>query len=125
MTSERPPRTRAPVHAAAASPRGASHPRQEGPPDLRLVPPALATWAAAALALDASPLTVALACTAAALAAVALLLRIRRRAPTPDGPRAVAWRGRRMAGAIAASLLCGAVAGAVAGLHGADVRRGP
>ncbi|MBL1112668.1 ComEC/Rec2 family competence protein [Streptomyces sp. 110] len=159
MTSERPPRTRAPVHAAAASPRGASHPRQEGPPDLRLVPPALAAWAAAALALDAPPLAVALACTAATLVAAALLLRIRRRAPTPDGrchrparprrrpaapspaqhpeglnlsgwqatspPRAVAWRGRRMGGAVAASLLCGAAAGAVAGLHGADVHRGP
>ncbi len=30
-----------------------------------------------------------------------------------------------MAGAVAASLLCGAAAGAVAGLHGADVHRGP
>ncbi len=227
MTVARPPQARAPVHAAAVSPRGASQPRQEGPPDLRLVPPALAAWAAAALALDAPAHMVALACTVASLVAAWLLVRARRRtlasggrqrgaphtrhgpdmpspvplpddrralgpapsdltwpkprgtqprqrerkAPPPtagrspgaapntapnaarkavsnaapgargrpgtrDGrnvprqqatspPRTAAWRGRRTAGALAAVLLCGAAAGAVAGLHGADVRRGP
>ncbi|MFD5571660.1 ComEC/Rec2 family competence protein [Streptomyces cadmiisoli] len=34
---------------------GSAHPRQEGPADLRLVPPALAAWATAAYALDTAP----------------------------------------------------------------------
>ncbi|MGO4755572.1 hypothetical protein AB4212_44435, partial [Streptomyces sp. 2MCAF27] len=73
MTPRQAPRPRAPVHAEAASPRGASAPRQEGPPDLRLVPPALAACLAAALALGASGRTVALACAGACLAATALM----------------------------------------------------
>ncbi|MFD8512700.1 ComEC/Rec2 family competence protein [Streptomyces antimycoticus] len=206
MTVARPPRPRAPVHEAAASPRGASQPHQEGPPDLRLVAPALAAWAAAALALDAPAHLVALVCTVASLVAAALLIGARRRDPATGGrrrgaphprpgpdvpspvplpddrqpleptpsrprgaqprqrarkappptagrspgaapgtygrpgtgeghtaprrqatspPRTGAWRGRRTAGAVAAVLLCGAAAGAVAGLYGADVRRGP
>lgn len=43
--------TRATVHARAASRHGSSDPRQEGPVDLRLVAPALAAWAAAAIGL--------------------------------------------------------------------------
>ena len=43
------------VHAAAGNRLGAAHPRQEGPTDLRLVPPALAAWATAAVTLDAPP----------------------------------------------------------------------
>ncbi|MFH9858205.1 ComEC/Rec2 family competence protein [Streptomyces sp. NPDC017202] len=43
------------MHAASGSRLGASHPRQEGPVDLRLVPPALAAWATAAWTLDAPP----------------------------------------------------------------------
>ncbi|WP_425585237.1 ComEC/Rec2 family competence protein [Streptomyces vastus] len=43
------------MHAASGSPLGSSRPRQEGPTDLRLVPPALAAWATAALTLGASP----------------------------------------------------------------------
>lgn len=206
MTVARPPRPRAPVHEAAASPRGASQPHQEGPPDLRLVAPALAAWAAAALALDAPAHLVALVCTVASLVAAALLIEARRRDPATGGrrrsaphprpgpdvpspvplphdrqpleptpsrprgaqprqrarkappptagrspgaapgtygrpgtgeghtaprrqatspPRTGAWRGRPTAGAVAAVLLCGAAAGAVAGLYGADVRRGP
>ncbi|MDG4865011.1 ComEC/Rec2 family competence protein, partial [Streptomyces sp. T-3] len=39
------------VHEASEHRLGASHPRQEGPPDLRLVPPALAAWGTAAVAL--------------------------------------------------------------------------
>ncbi|MFK4208845.1 ComEC/Rec2 family competence protein [Streptomyces sp. NPDC030920] len=39
------------VHAASGRRLGASEPRQEGPVDLRLVPPAMAAWAGAALAL--------------------------------------------------------------------------
>lgn len=41
--------TRPAVHTASAHRLGASDPRQEGPGDYRLVPPALAAWAAAAL----------------------------------------------------------------------------
>ncbi|MFD7528311.1 ComEC/Rec2 family competence protein [Streptomyces sp. NPDC059849] len=41
------------VHAASGGRLGASEPRQEGPADLRLVPPAMAAWAGAALALGA------------------------------------------------------------------------
>ncbi|MCZ4516848.1 MBL fold metallo-hydrolase, partial [Streptomyces sp. ActVer] len=43
------------MHATSGNPLGAAHPRQEAPTDLRLVPPALAAWATAALALDAPP----------------------------------------------------------------------
>jgi competence protein ComEC len=119
MTSVRTARPRAAVHAAAASPRGASHPRQEGPADLRLVPPALAAWAAAAIAVGTPGRTVAVACAGACLAAAVLLYAARRR-------RAVMGRARRRtAGAVAAVLLCGATAGAVAALHAQDVRRGP
>ncbi|POX48372.1 hypothetical protein C3489_27460, partial [Streptomyces sp. Ru71] len=42
---------RNPVHAASGHRLGAAHPRQEGPVDLRLVPPALAAWATAAVTL--------------------------------------------------------------------------
>lgn len=48
-------RDRPAVHAASGNPLGSSRPRQEGPTDLRLVPPALAAWATAALTLGASP----------------------------------------------------------------------
>ncbi|MFE7614943.1 ComEC/Rec2 family competence protein [Streptomyces sp. NPDC057496] len=41
------------VHTASGGRLGASEPRQEGPVDLRLVPPALAAWGGAALALSA------------------------------------------------------------------------
>ncbi|MFD7499747.1 ComEC/Rec2 family competence protein [Streptomyces sp. NPDC059850] len=119
MTSLPTTRTRAEVHAAAASPRGASDPRQEGPADLRLVPPALAAWAAGAIALGTSGRTVAVACAGAFLAAAVLLYGIRRRRAAMGRTR------RRTAGAVAAVLLCGATAGAVAALHAADVRRGP
>ncbi|WP_461058238.1 ComEC/Rec2 family competence protein [Streptomyces pseudoechinosporeus] len=43
------------MHAASRNPLGAARPRQEGPTDLRLVPPALAAWVTAALTLGASP----------------------------------------------------------------------
>ncbi|MES4901922.1 MULTISPECIES: ComEC/Rec2 family competence protein [unclassified Streptomyces] len=163
MTPRQAPRPRAPVHVEAASPRGASTPRQEGPADLRLVPPALAAWLAAALALGASGRTVALACAGACLAATALVWSARRSrgaAATragPAGPReagavgvpgggapggggavlgavadpgAVAAPGagarrRGLGGSVAAALVCGAVAAAVAWAHAADVRRGP
>ncbi|MDX2785118.1 hypothetical protein PV379_48685, partial [Streptomyces caniscabiei] len=43
------------MHAASGSRLGDAHPRQEGPTDLRLVPPALAAWATAAVTVHASP----------------------------------------------------------------------
>jgi competence protein ComEC len=111
------PRRRA-VHAASGKRLGDAHPRREGPLDLRLVPPALAAWATAALTLDASPAWVAGIVLGCAVMAVALLGvgRERRRSGTARSwPRVT----------VAASLLCAAAAAASAGLHGADLRRGP
>lgn len=83
---------------------------QDSPPDLRLVAPAIAAWLAAALALSASPATVALACTVALVAAAVLAAR---------------HRTTVTAAALAAALLC-ACAGATAGaLAGTAVHRGP
>ncbi|MFF1486131.1 ComEC/Rec2 family competence protein [Streptomyces sp. NPDC058319] len=104
------------MHLASGHRLGASHPRQEGPPDLRLVPPALAAWVTAALALDASVRQVT-AAVVACLGAGALLLLCRPhrdRRPTP-------W----LRTATALALLAAAAAAASAGLHAADVRRGP
>ncbi|MFE1750437.1 ComEC/Rec2 family competence protein [Streptomyces anandii] len=112
------------VHAASRNPLGAAHPRQEGPTDLRLVPPALAAWATAALALDAPPGRVtgsALACLAAAVVLLlAHRLRKRGRAAAQAPPAASVW-----CVSVAAVLLGAAAAAISAGLHGADVRRGP
>ncbi|NUO42157.1 MAG: ComEC/Rec2 family competence protein, partial [Streptomyces sp.] len=98
------------VHASSRARLGAANPRQEGPTDLRLVPPALAAWLTAATMVDAASgwvVGVAVGC----LVAGAGLLVVRRRG------------GRRVA--VAAVLLCVAAAAASAGLHGADLRRGP
>ncbi|MEV6946175.1 ComEC/Rec2 family competence protein [Streptomyces sp. NPDC051172] len=182
---------RAAVHAASSGRLGAAHPRQEGPTDLRLVPPALAVWATAAVMLDA---TVAWAMSTAVvcLLAAAVLLLVRRRGADGGGsrggqgqgggygdggdwsgnsgggrkgggaPAGAPWatgvpargshgggplpeqsapapvpagRASRVAGrparaawpriSVAAVLLCVAAAAVSAGLHGADVRRGP
>ncbi|MGW3319956.1 hypothetical protein ACWDOG_31005, partial [Streptomyces fungicidicus] len=67
------PGTRQHVHAASGNRLGVAHPRQEGPADLRLVPPALAAWATAAVTLHAPPGRVAGVVIAALLAAGALL----------------------------------------------------
>ncbi|MCF1596326.1 ComEC/Rec2 family competence protein [Streptomyces muensis] len=109
---------RAAVHAASGSRLGASHPRQEGPTDLRLVPPALAAWATAALMLDAPPEWAVGAAVVGVVAAGVLLLV--RRSQRPALPR-TSWP--RIS--VAALLLCVAAAAASAGLHGADLRRGP
>ncbi|MGY3788497.1 ComEC/Rec2 family competence protein [Streptomyces antibioticus] len=108
-------RARRAVHAVSGKRLGDAHPRQEGPADLRLVPPALAAWATAALALDASvavAVGIALVCLIAAgvLSARAGVLPARRH-----------WAGAT----LAATLLCVGAAAVSAGLHGADVRRGP
>lgn len=176
--TDAPPGARRAVHAASGSRLGASHPRREGPVDLRLVPPALAAWATAAVMLDASPQLVGGLALGCVLVAGVLLggwgSRARRgrvsvgagvplppdggrgRAPVrgerlserpggraPNMPRGRApgsAQGRppgpapsRAAGARhgwsrtggAAVLLCAAAAGVSAGLHGADLRRGP
>ncbi|MER5714804.1 ComEC/Rec2 family competence protein [Streptomyces sp. NPDC002132] len=110
------------MHAASGRRLGDAHPRQEGPVDLRLVPPALAAWATAAVALDASPglvTAVVLVC----LTAAGVLLGAGRRGRR--GRSASDARAGRSRATVAAVLLCVAAAAASAGLHGADLRRGP
>ncbi|MFF4058532.1 ComEC/Rec2 family competence protein [Streptomyces sp. NPDC001668] len=108
-------RARAAVHAASGKRLGDAHPRQEGPADLRLVPAALAAWVTAAVTLDASSRGV-IGAVAGCLGLAYVLLSGR-------------WRGVRGLGdsrvPVAAVLLCVAAAAVSAGLHGADVRRGP
>ncbi|MGW0370100.1 ComEC/Rec2 family competence protein, partial [Streptomyces coeruleorubidus] len=104
---------RSSVHASSGKRLGSARPRQEGPTDLRLVPPALAAWGTAALVLDAPPGWV-LGIVAGCLAAIGLLPLARR----------AGWASWSRASA-AAVLLCVAAAAASAGLHGADLRRGP
>ncbi|MFJ3229797.1 ComEC/Rec2 family competence protein [Streptomyces sp. NPDC086787] len=111
-TSRAPTRARSPVHAASGKRLGDPHPRQEGPIDLRLVPPALAAWGTAALTLDAPPALTAGLATVCLITAALLLATGRRRRTWPCV-------------ASAAVLLCVAAAAASAGLHGADLRRGP
>jgi competence protein ComEC len=112
------------VHAASGKRLGASHPREEGPTDLRLVPPALAAWVTAAVTVGAPSAWVTGAVVVCLVAGVALLLVGRRgtRAANRRGAgRSRSWR--RVS--VAAVLLCAAAAAASAGLHGADLRRGP
>ncbi|NGO09753.1 MBL fold metallo-hydrolase, partial [Streptomyces sp. HC44] len=115
------------MHAASGNPLGAARPRQEGPTDLRLVPPALAAWATAALTLDASTgwITgvVAVCLVAAGAFLVAGRNRLRAESERRRGRR-VLWRTWPKA-SVAAVLLCVAAAAASGGLHGADLRRGP
>ncbi|MYR22724.1 MBL fold metallo-hydrolase, partial [Streptomyces sp. SID6137] len=95
---------------------------EPGPLDLRLVPPALAAWATAALTLDA-PVDRTVWIVAVSLLGGIVLLGASRAGPEPPGPP-----GRRSGWArasLAAVLLCVAASAASAGLQGADVRRGP
>ncbi|MET8830321.1 ComEC/Rec2 family competence protein [Streptomyces sp. NPDC004610] len=109
------------VHADADSRLGHAHPRQEGPTDLRLVPPALAAWAMAAVALDLPPGWV-VGVSAGCLVGAGLLL-----VPWRRGHREGAGAGARarLRVTVGAVLLCVAAAAATAGMHGADLRRGP
>lgn len=127
---------RAPVHMASVSRLGAAHPRQEGPTDLRLVPPALAAWTTAALTLDAAVEWIIGVVVVGLVAGGVLLVTRRHRAhvSVSDGPALPhrsngAERARRRTPwprfSVAAVLLCAAAAAASAGLHGADLRRGP
>lgn len=79
------------------------------PLDLRLVPPALAAWAAAAVAL-AIPARWALSGAAAAVGLAVVLIGLRR----PGLPRLAA-----------AALVCASASAVVASAHAADLRRGP
>ncbi|CAM5731122.1 ComEC/Rec2 family competence protein OS=Streptomyces alboniger OX=132473 GN=CP975_11605 PE=4 SV=1 [Streptomyces alboniger] len=105
------------VHATSGKRLGAAHPRQEGPTDLRLVPPALAAWATAALTLSVPPDLV-IGLVAVCIAAGGVLLVCARARARPR-------RGTWAHVSVAAVLLCVAAAAASAGLHGADLRRGP
>ncbi|WP_037854576.1 ComEC/Rec2 family competence protein [Streptomyces sp. NRRL S-340] len=125
------------MHADSGNRLGAAHPRQEGPADLRLVPPALAAWATAALTLDVSArwVTVFVIVSLATTAVLALSRRRGHRHPpdrarTGQQPSARTGRLRGAAPAwvrtsVSAALLAAAAAAASAGLHGADLRRGP
>ncbi|MFI2367164.1 ComEC/Rec2 family competence protein [Streptomyces sp. NPDC018833] len=133
--------TCATVHAASVNRLGAADPRPEGPIDLRLVLPALAAWGAAALAVAApgwwTATGVAACLVAAGTIALAVIAqrRVRARAGVPYGPEASGsvprapeaggWLLRLNATAAVAVLLCAAAGAASAGLHGADLRRGP
>ncbi|MFE7468277.1 ComEC/Rec2 family competence protein [Streptomyces sp. NPDC057499] len=117
------------VHEAPDSRTGAAWPRQEGPVDLRLVPPALAAWGGAALALSAPgrwTFMGVLLCVGAALVLLAASGN-RRYRTAPHGPSAGFRRPRDVATAtaIAAVLLCAAAGATSAGLRSADVRDGP
>lgn len=132
---------RAAVHAASGARLGDAHPRQEGPTDLRLVPPALAAWGTAALMVHASPgwvTGVVVVCLVVGLALLVPWQRQRQRQGQEQEQERrhghEQGRGwvRREAGAgawtkasVAAVLLCAGAAAASAGLHGADLRRGP
>ncbi|MEV7744064.1 ComEC/Rec2 family competence protein, partial [Streptomyces griseorubiginosus] len=104
------------MHAASGKRLGDAHPRQEGPTDLRLVPAALAAWVTAAVALGVPAVWVT-GLVAGCLVATCVLLSGRwRRVPGIGGSGRVP---------VAAVLLCIAAAAVSAGLHGADLRRGP
>ncbi|WP_369242884.1 ComEC/Rec2 family competence protein [Streptomyces sp. R21] len=112
------------MHAASGSRLGAAHPREEGPADLRMVPPALAAWVTAAVMVGEPPGWVTAVVVVCLTAGVALLMAGRR------GSRGVVGRGGGRSRSwprtsAAAALLCVAAAAASAGLHGADLRRGP
>ncbi|MGW1585718.1 ComEC/Rec2 family competence protein [Streptomyces sp. NPDC002386] len=106
-----------PAGETAGEQRGNGHPGgPEAPADLRLVPSALAAWGTAAVVLGASAAWSAVLAVGCGLAGAALLAARCRSAP---------GRFARSRAPVAAVLLCVAAAAASAGLHGADVRRGP
>lgn len=123
------------VHAASGHRLGVSDPRHEGPVDLRLLPPALAAWAGAALAVGAPGWWTAMGAVLCLGAAMILLavpgFRSRGAARTDgagqeqgeDGAPRGRWRLHTTA--AAAALFCAAAGAGSAGLHGADARQGP
>ncbi|MET9089837.1 ComEC/Rec2 family competence protein [Streptomyces sp. NPDC004237] len=126
--SGRRPGTDHPRRDGTAHPRrpGTVHRRRDTTADLRLVPPALAAWATAALTLDTPPRWTAGLAVACLVAGMLLLWRSRI-GPRPGTSAAdtPSSRGTWRNASAGALLLCVAGAAASAGLHGADVRRGP
>ncbi|WP_326603678.1 ComEC/Rec2 family competence protein [Streptomyces sp. NBC_01800] len=132
------PDTHQDVHTVSGRRLGVSDPQQEGPVDLRLVPPALATWAAAALAVGAPGRWTAVG-TVVCLVAGLVLLGVSRASadqatcarPAGEGDArdggeiAVRKRRRLHATAAAAALLCAATGATAAGLHSAYLRQEP
>ena len=112
-------RGRSAVHADSGKRLGDAHPRQEGPTDLRLVPAALAAWATAAVALG-LPAGWVTGLVAGCLVVACVLLSGRWRRL-----RRLRDVGASAGVPVAAVLLCIAAAAVSAGLHGADLRRGP
>ncbi|MFC4493235.1 ComEC/Rec2 family competence protein [Streptomyces ovatisporus] len=108
--------------ARTGTPSGGDSPSREVPADLRLVPPALAAWAAAALALGVSG-TVASLGVAACAGSAGLLLARGRAGRTRGTARSTC--APFLATTAALTLLSAAAGGAVAALHAADLRRGP
>ncbi|MEV8224911.1 ComEC/Rec2 family competence protein [Streptomyces sp. NPDC079167] len=133
------------VHADSGRRLGVADPRQEAPADLRLVPPALAAWAASVLSLGAPGWWVAVGavlCGCAGLGLIAVPRIVARAvhrgvvgaadpagavgaAATGAGPARAPRRAGTRTTAAAAALLCAAAGAAGAGLHGADSRSGP
>ncbi|MFE0702684.1 ComEC/Rec2 family competence protein [Streptomyces sp. NPDC058872] len=104
--------------------------RHEGPTDLRLVPLAAAAWAAAAWAVGATGWRTFACVTACLLTGLFLLVwGARRCRATGGGPgtsASLTTPGRRLWWtAWSGALLCAAAGAAAAGLHAADLRRGP
>ncbi|MET9898291.1 ComEC/Rec2 family competence protein [Streptomyces sp. NPDC006446] len=112
------------MHVASGRRLGAAHPRAEGPADLRLVAPAAAAWLTAAVTVGVSPGWVA-GVVLVSLVGGGLLLAAGRRDASSGRGRAAARSGSWPWVSVAAVLLCVGAAAASAGLHGADLRRGP
>ncbi len=107
----------------AAGPPARREPGQEAPADLRLVPPAVAAWLTAALALG-LPVRWTVTAAAACLATAGVLVAwVRRRAAAPAGTQAAARGGS--AGMAVAALLSASVAAGIAALNVAELHRGP
>ena len=112
-------------HAAAttapARRPGPAWPGPRRPVDLRLVPAALAGWGATAAAVATGGRTAVAGTVLGCLLAVAAGAPLGRH---DDGARP-AWRRPRLRVAVALASLCAAAGSAVAGLHVADLSRGP
>ncbi|MGP9020887.1 ComEC/Rec2 family competence protein [Streptomyces sp. BR1] len=135
------------VHADSGHRLGAANPHQEGPADLRLVPPAVGAWVATAVAMSAPAKWVAWGLVVCLVGAGLLLAptirgwwrgtsRGRRgaaaagarpvestAASAPSTARAGPWWANRVA--VAAVLLCSAAGVASGALHVAQARQGP
>ncbi|MFE4957233.1 ComEC/Rec2 family competence protein [Streptomyces sp. NPDC056653] len=132
------PDTHQDVHTVSGRRLGVSDPQQEGPVDLRLVPPALATWAAAALAVGAPGRWTAVGTVVCLVAGLVLLgvspasaaratcARPAGEGDARDGGESALRKRRRLhATAAAAALLCAAAGATAAGLHSAYLRQEP